>query len=117
LALRECRIRDGLIEVREALEETNANGIMFKVPKSKAGRRDITLPNIAIEALSEHRKASLETRMRLGLGKPPADGLLFCNLEGRALRPSTISSEWGSEAARIGMPELVLSGDTETSSK
>ncbi|HZO56004.1 MAG TPA: hypothetical protein VFB63_25060 [Bryobacteraceae bacterium] len=58
LALREHRVDldRGVIEVREALEETKANGIVFKPPKSKAGRRDITLPTIAIEALREHRK-------------------------------------------------------------
>ena len=41
-----------VVEVREALEETKAKGIVFKTPKSKAGRRDITLPDIAVEALA-----------------------------------------------------------------
>ena len=33
-----------VIMVREALEQTKAHGVRFKAPKSKAGRRDITLP-------------------------------------------------------------------------
>jgi integrase len=48
LALRWSRV--GLdrkvIEVREALEQTKAHGIRFKPPKSKAGRRYITLPDV-----------------------------------------------------------------------
>jgi hypothetical protein len=35
-----------VIRVREALEETKAHGIRVKVPKTKAGLRDIGLPDI-----------------------------------------------------------------------
>ncbi len=40
-------------QVREALEQTKAHGIRFKPPKSKAGRRDITLPDILVGARCE----------------------------------------------------------------
>ena len=61
LALRWGRVDldSKVIEVREALEPTKA-GIRFKVPKSKAGRRDITLPDLLVETLREHRRAALE---------------------------------------------------------
>jgi integrase len=110
LALRERSVNldGGVVEVREALEETKANGIAFKAPKSKAGRRNITLPDIAIEALREHRKRLLETRLQLSLGKLAPDDLLFANLEGRPLRPSAVSSDWGDLAERIGMPEITF---------
>lgn len=75
----------GIIQVREALEETNNNGIRFKAPKSKAGRRDITLPDILVDALREHRKAQLELRMKMGAGKMPDGALLFATLEGAPL--------------------------------
>jgi integrase len=112
LALRDGRLDldGGVVKVREALEETKAKGIVFKAPKSDAGRRDITLPDIAIEALREHRRQLLEFRMKLGAGKLPEDALLFANLEGRLLRPSTVSSDWGTLAARIGMPEITFHG-------
>ena len=63
LALRWNRIDldKKVLQVREALEFTKAHGIRFKAPKSKAGRRDLTLPDILIDALREHRKAQLET--------------------------------------------------------
>jgi integrase len=110
LALREGRVHldKGVIEVREALEETKARGVTFKPPKSKAGRRDISLPSVAIEALREHRKQLLEQRMKLGLGKLAPDDLLFCNLDRSPLRPSTVSTIWGNLAERIGMPEITL---------
>jgi len=110
LALSEGRVNldGGIIEVREALEETKAHGIRFKAAKTKAGRRNITLPGIVVEALREHRKQLLETRMKLGLGKLNSNDLLFANLEGRPLRPSAVSSDWGELAERIGMPEITF---------
>ena len=50
LALRWGRVDldSKVVQVREALEPTKA-GIRFKVPKSKAGRRDITLPDLLVE--------------------------------------------------------------------
>jgi integrase len=112
LALRDRRVEleRKLIEVAEALEETQAKGVVFKPPKSKAGRRKITLPNIAVETLREHRKQLLELRMKLGLGKLGPDDLLFPNLEGGPQRPSTVSSDWGELAERIGMPEIKFHG-------
>ena len=110
LALREERVKLDLakIEVREALEETKAHGIRFKAPKSRAGRRDITLPAIVVEALREHRRALLEMRLKLGIGKLGPQDLLFANLEGRPLRPRAVSSAWSKLAERIGMPEITF---------
>jgi integrase len=110
LALRERRVDldRGVIEVREALEETKAHGIRFKPAKTKAGRRTITLPTIVIEALRVHRAERLEQRMTLGLGKPIADDLLFANLSGGPLRPSAVSSDWGEVADRIGLPAVTF---------
>jgi integrase len=110
LALRERRVDldRGVIEVREALEETKAYGIRFKPAKTRAGRRNIMLPNIVIEALRVHRAERLEQRMKLGLGKPAADNLLFANFSGSPLRPSAVSSDWGEVADRIGLPAVTF---------
>ena len=96
--------------MREALEPTKAHGIRFKAPKSKAGRRDITLPDILVEALREHRKDQLEMRMQLGAGRLSDDALLFANLDGVPLQPSNMSSDWGELAERMGMPEVTFHG-------
>lgn len=97
----------GIIQVREALEETDGC-IRFKTPKSKAGRRDITLPDILFEALRNHRKAQLELRMKLGAGKLPDDALLFATIEGAPLSTISMSKSWGKFAASIGLPEVTF---------
>jgi integrase len=90
LALRWSRVhvQRKVIEVREALEQTKAHGIRVKAPKSKAGRRDITLPDILIDALRDHRRKQLELRMQLGAGRLPDDALLFSDLDTTRSHPT-----------------------------
>ena len=97
-----------VIYVREAIEETDEHGIRFKEPKSKAGRRDITLPDMLVDALREHRKAQLELRMKMGQGKMPDDALLFATLEGAPQSTISMSKAWGKFAASIGMPDVTF---------
>ena len=97
-----------VIKVLEALEFTKQHGIRFKPPKSKAGRRDITLPDILVDLLREYRKAQLELRMRLGAGKLQDTDLLFADLNGGPLSPNAISAAWSDYAKQIGMPEVTF---------
>ncbi|SHN86736.1 tyrosine-type recombinase/integrase [Bradyrhizobium erythrophlei] len=108
LALREGRVDlDGkVIQVREALEETKAHGIRFKAPKTKAGRRDVTLPDILVDTLREFRKTQLEIRLRLGTGKIPDDALLFADIDGSPPSQKRYSKAWSDFADQIGMPDL-----------
>jgi integrase len=110
LALRWSRINlDGkVLNVREALEQTRAHGIRFKPPKSKAGRRDITLPDVLIDVLRDHRKAALELRMQLGAGRLAEDALLFATIDGGPLSPTAVSTAWADLAGRIGIPDVTF---------
>jgi integrase len=97
-----------VLRVVETLEQTKAFGIRFKAPKSKAGKRNVTMPDILVEALQKHRKAQLELRVQLGLGKLPDDALLFSTIEGHPLSTIDVSCEWGRVAGRIGIPEITF---------
>ena len=112
LALRWNRVdlERKIAQVREALEFTKVHGLRFKAPKSKAGVRDITLPDILVCALREHRKDQLELRMKLGAGRLPDDALLFADMNGCPLSPNSISSAWGDFAKAIGIPEVTFHG-------
>ena len=98
-----------LLEVREALEQTTAHGVQVKAPKSKAGRRDITLPDVVVETLREHRRAQLELRMRLGLGRlPEDDDLVFPAPTGGLMSPHALTMEWSDTADSIGMADITF---------
>jgi integrase len=110
LALRWSRVDldKGVIQVRAALEQTKAHGIRVKEAKTRAGRRDITLPDILVDLLREHRKAALELRMQLGAGRLPDDALLFADLEGNPLSPNAQSAAWADFADSIDMPDVTF---------
>jgi integrase len=69
-------------------------GYRFKPPKTKHGRRTISLPPTAVDDLREHRKQQLELRMALGMGKPSPDALVFCRYDGSNLVPSSVTRSW-----------------------
>lgn len=96
------------IAVREAIEETKVHGIRFKTPKSKAGVRDITLPDYAVVTLKQHWAKQSEIRLQLGSGRPTDTDLVFADLEGDPLSPNNVSSEWAHTASRAGVPDVTF---------
>jgi integrase len=98
---------DKHLKIREAIEETKA-GLRFKSPKTDNSVRDVSLPDIVVEALREHRRQQMEFRFALGIGKLPDDALLFPKLDGTAQSPRAFSKEWSDVAASIGLPEITF---------
>jgi integrase len=96
-----------LIKVEHSLEQTKA-GLRFKSPKSKHGRRVISLPPSAVAMLSKHRRDQLELRMALGMGKPKPDALVFCNHDGTPISPNNFSVTWGLTIRRAGLPDVTF---------
>jgi integrase len=94
-----------IMMVREAIEETKA-GLRVKEPKSKAGRRDIALPDFLIDLLREYRRQQQERSFAFGLGKVTDDALLFARLDGSPQLPHALSKEWAAAAASIGLSEI-----------
>ena len=110
LALRWGRVdldRRKVIQVRELLEPT-PEGVRFKVPKTRAGLRDVTLPDILVDVLREYRRERLELRLKLGTGRLQDDDLLFTDIEGGPLTPNTLSVAWFNFAKRVGIPEVTF---------
>ena len=95
--------KEPTLRVREAIEETKA-GLRFKTPKTENSVREISLPDIVVEALREHRQKQREQRVALGLGKLAESALLFPRLNGEPQSPRAFSKEWADVAASIGSP-------------
>lgn len=110
LALRWSRVYlyTGVIKVREAVEQTKLHGLRFKLPKTRAGRRNITLPAALVSVLREHRGAMLEQSLQLGIGKLADDALLFTGNDGGPLSPNAVSAAWSHFADAIGQPAVTF---------
>jgi integrase len=78
------------LRVERSLEETKA-GLRLKPPKTKRGRRSLTLPPEAVRA---HKVQQLEFRLVVGMGKIEIDSFVFPNIEGGAISPHSVSRSW-----------------------
>ena len=72
------------IRVERSVEKTKAGGLRLKEPKTSHGRRAIALSDVGIEILREHRKATLERRLALALGRLADDAFVFGAMTARS---------------------------------
>jgi integrase len=91
------------LRVCEALEETKRGGRIFKAPKTKHGKRIVTLPPSTVALLRDLRRAQQEQYLMRGKGKLPADALVFPDWDGSARSPHTLTQQWrkAMKAARL----------------
>jgi integrase len=59
-----------------------------------------------VETLREYRKAQLEMRLALGLGKLPADALLFAGVDGSLPSQKRTSKAWSDFKPDMGFHNL-----------
>lgn len=92
----------GQVRVEQSLEQTKAGGLQIKAPKTKHGRRMITLPDFLVADLRAYRQVQLEERLALGLGRPADDALVFGHVDGSPRRPDGLTQEWGRARGGLG---------------
>lgn len=97
----------GVLRVQRAVEQTRA-GLKVKAPKTRHGRRSITLPGSVIEALRTHWLEQLESRFAVGLGRPSADDLVFTLPDGSQWGPDYLSRVWRLAMVALGLPRVGL---------
>jgi integrase len=107
LALRwgDVDLNAGTIRIERSLEQT-ATGLKFKQPKTRHGRRMITLPAVAAETLQAHRKRQLELRLMLGQGKASTDTLVFSRYDGTPIPPNGLSRDWITFVRKHKLPRV-----------
>ena len=105
LALQWCDVDldAGKLRVERSVEETKA-GLRIKPPKTKRGRRTITLPAGAIALLRAHKIEQMQLRLKLGQSGPPT--LLFGTIDGALLSPNNVTRAWYRACRKAGLPGL-----------
>jgi integrase len=98
----------GRLRIETALEQTRAHGIRVKAPKTRKGRRTISLPAHAVADLRAHWRAQQEQRLALGIGKSPADSPVLATFDGKPQSPGAITKAWSRAMDAIGMPDAGL---------
>jgi integrase len=98
----------GRLTIEQSLEQTAAHGIRTKGPKTKHGRRTISLPAHLVAELRQHWREQQEQRLGMGLGKVLESAPVFAAVDGRHLSPNAITKAWPLAMAGIGMPAVRL---------
>jgi integrase len=98
----------GWLTIEQALEQTATHGIRIKSPKTRHGRRTISLPAHLVTELRTHWREQQEQRLAAGLGKAPDTAPVFATADGRHLSPNAITKAWPVAMAAIGMPAVTL---------
>jgi integrase len=103
LEWRDISLDRGTLRVERSVEETKT-GLRVKSPKTKRGRRNLTLPADTIAMLRDHRKRQIELRLQLGQGGQPV--LVFSTIEGAMLSPNNVTRAWGRALRCRGLPPV-----------
>ncbi|MPZ40381.1 MAG: tyrosine-type recombinase/integrase [Rhizobiales bacterium] len=108
LALRwkDADLDSGMITVARSLEQTKGS-LRFKGPKTKHGRRKISIPPWMVAELRAHKARQQELRLRLGMGRAPDDSLVFAKWNGAPRAPHPVSQKF-----RMAMAALKIEGVT-----
>jgi integrase len=95
------------VRVERSLEETKA-GLRFKAPKTRHGRRVVSLPASVVDVLRQHRRQQLEQRLLLGLGRPGDGDLVFARPDGSPLSPDNLSRDWRRAVKSLKLPAVMF---------
>ena len=88
----EVDLDTGRMQVVRSLQET-PNGLSFKTPKTRKGRRVVLVPKLAISALKAQRARQSEERLMMGPGYQDQD-LVFARADGSPWPLAQFSSEF-----------------------
>jgi integrase len=91
----------GTMRIERAVEQTK-QGITIKAPKTRHGRRVVTLAPVTVEVMRVHRRAQQERWLAFGLGKVPPETPVF-TIDGEVMSPRSISKAWERATRRLGI--------------
>jgi integrase len=95
------------VYINRSLHQLRDGSYVFTQPKSAKSRRTIALSPSANITLKEHKDKQGVQRSMLGISLKD-DDLIFSTVEGKPLRPNTVSRAWTIMAARSGLKVIRL---------
>jgi integrase len=94
-----------VLRVERSLEETKA-GLRRKPPKTKRGRRNISLPADTVVLLRAHKVKQMEWRLAIGAGALQPDAPVFATIEGGLMSPDNLSRDWRRVVLAKNLPRV-----------
>lgn len=94
------------IGVRQALVQVGKE-LTFSSPKTARGCRSVALDPTTVSALRDHRKRQVAEMLALGGGYQD-NGLVFCEVDGKPLRPDSFSKRFDRAVRDASVPKIRL---------
>jgi integrase len=107
LTWRDLDLDRGVATIKANLEQVRDH-VRRKEPKTRAGRRSVTLSPWLVAELRAHRLRQQEQRLSLGLGRTPDDAPVFGLWDGSWRTPNSVSIAWARLADELGFPAVTL---------
>jgi integrase len=109
LALRwsDVNLDQAVVRIERSLEQTKA-GLRFKEPKTRTGRRSISISPWLVAELRAHRIRQDEQRLALGIGRAANDSLVFARYDGKARVPFSITRDFAVALKALGIADRTL---------
>lgn len=95
LAIRwgDVNFQKNVVRIERSLEQTKGS-LRVKSPKTKNGRRSVTVSPWLAAELRSHRARQDERRLALGMGRAPDDSPVFAGWNGEFRSPSRLSQDF-----------------------
>jgi integrase len=95
LALRwgDVNFQKNVVRIERSLEQTKGS-LRIKSPKTKNGRRNVTISPWLVAELRAHRARQDERRLSLGAGRAPDEAPVFAKWNGEVRSPSRLSQDF-----------------------
>jgi integrase len=107
LAWRHIDFENSRLSIVQALSQVG-DEIQVTTPKSERGKRMVALDAYTLEALKAHRRAQLEERLSLGLGRPSEDDFVFAQPDGQPLHPNAVTLAFQHRLKAAGLRRIRL---------
>jgi integrase len=110
LALRwsDIDFQKNVVRIERSLEQTKGS-LRIKSPKTKNGRRSVTISPWLVAEMRSHRARQDERRLALGMGRAPDDGPVFARWNGELRDPNRLSQDFAAVMDSLGI-ECTLHG-------
>ncbi|MBO8137075.1 MAG: site-specific integrase [Desulfotomaculum sp.] len=92
--------------IRQTIQYTPEQGIIFKQPKTAGSRRAVKISSTIIEFLKKHKVEQNKIKLLLGPGFYEDNGLVFCQNNGRPMHPDSVSSWFPKFMEKNGLPKI-----------
>jgi integrase len=104
LALRwkDVDLDKAVVRIERSIEQTKA-GLRIKSPKTKHGRRNVSISPFLVAELRTHRTRQQERRLALGQGKAAPDDPVFARWDGEIRSPHWLTQKFAQAMAALGI--------------